>query len=278
MSADPQVERIAVDWAMPVADARAYLDSSAAGCPSPASQLSASACLHAPAGRGLSADVPLAWGAEATSGALWFDRLRCDDGATPEVVRASVVVWEVSCPLDLEPARWFVDPESCGSPCPPQGVSVMPVDAANLERQASTALAEERTGDALHFVGMSISRYPHYASTWRLAGLARAATGDHPGALEAFQTALELDPRDGRAAYYAVRAAHSAASWEEARDRAAALAPLLEGAPDVQAEVRCVEAVARLRLGDPGGAPLAVAACAAGANGCCSVEPGADSP
>lgn len=279
VSSDPRIERRAADWAMPVADARAYLESSDAGCPSPTSQLSASACLHAPPGRGLSADVPLAWGAAATDGgALWFDRLRCTDGATPEVVQASAVVWEVSCPLDMAPAQWFVDSETCGSPCPPEGVSVMPVDAANLERQASAALAEERTGDALHFVGMSISRYPHYASTWRIAGLARAATGDHAGALEAFRTTLYLDPRDGRAAYYAVRAAHSAEAWEEARDRAAELAPLLAGSPEVQAEVQCVEAVSRLNLGDASGAPLAIQACAAGASGCCAVEPGADLP
>ncbi|MFT4974216.1 MAG: tetratricopeptide (TPR) repeat protein [Myxococcota bacterium] len=269
VAADPAIERQAAKWSMPVSDARVYLGSSDAGCPSPDSLLPASACLQAPADRGLSAEQPLAWGAAGAADPLWFGRLRCRSGATPQAVSEAGGTWRVQCPGDLAAVRWHVDATSCGSPCPPVGVEVMAADAANLERQVSAALVEERTGDALHLAGMSISRFPQYASTWRLAGLARAATGDHAGALEAFEAAEAIDPADSRAAYYAVRAAHSAGRWEAARDRAERLAPSLGADPVLQADVRCVEAIARIRLGDAQGAPQAAAACAAGAPGCC---------
>ena len=148
----------------------------------------------------------------------------------------------------------------------------MPADALHLEHQVSQALDEQRTGDALHLAGVALSRYPLYASTWRLAGVARAATGDHTGAIVAFDEALARDPADVLASYYAARSAHSAAMWPEARDRASALLPRLD-APTLRAEVQCIEAIARIRLGDAAGPPLAVAACASGAVGCCQSGP-----
>ena len=148
----------------------------------------------------------------------------------------------------------------------------MPADALNLEVQVAAALADQRIGDALNLAGFGLSRFPQYASTWRVAAVARAATGDHQGALEACDKALSIDPGDQRAAYYAVRAAHSAELWAAARERAAALRPSLDE-PLLQAEVQCIEAIARTRLGDAAGAALAAEACAAGAQGCCSASP-----
>jgi len=123
-----------------------------------------------------------------------------------------------------------------------------------------------------------VTRFPNFASSWRMVGVARAATDDYAGALEAFSAALALDPADERARYYAVRAAHSAAQWPEARDRAAALWPELSGEPALQAEVQCIEVLARTELGDDSGAPLAATACAGGALGCCPLQPGRSAP
>ena len=269
VAADPGARRASA-WSMPLADARAFLSSSdPAGCPLPESTLSLSACLQANPARGRSPQAPLAWGPAAEQ-TLWHSRLRCDSGATPRLEQETPGTWLAQCPGDAQPERWFVDPEgACGSPCPPEGVLVMPADALNLEQQVAAALAEQRTGDAFSLAEIGLSRFPQYASTWRVAAVARAATSDHRGALEACDQALSIDPQDQRAAYYAVRAAHSAELWPAARDRAAALRPTLED-PGLHAEVQCIEAIARTRLGDAAGAPLATEACAAGAQGCCS--------
>ena len=272
VDADPAA-RLAAAWSMPLADARAFLGSSDPdGCPLPESDLPSSACLQADPERGRTSQTPLAWGPAAEQ-TLWHSRLRCDSGATPRLAQETPRTWLAQCPGDDQPARWFVDPEAaCGSPCPPEGVSVMPADALNLEVQVAAALAEQRTGDALNLAGFALSRFPQYASSWRVAAVARAATGDHQGALEACDKALSIDPADRRAAYYAVRAAHSAELWAAARDHAVALRPVLDE-PSLQAEVQCVEAIARTRLGDAAGAALAADACAAGAQGCCSGTP-----
>lgn len=272
VDADPAA-RLGAVWSMPLAAARAFLGSSDPdGCPLPESVLPPSACLQADPERGRSPQAPLAWGPAAEQ-TLWHSRLRCASGATPRLAQETPRTWLAQCPGDAQPVRWFVDPEAaCGSPCPPEGVSVMPADALNLELQVAAALAEQRTGDALSLAGIGLSRFPQYGSTWRVAAVARAATGDHQGALEACEEALSIDPRDQRAAYYAVRAAHSAELWDVARDRAATLRPVLDE-PILQAEVQCIEAIARTRLGDAAGTVLATEACIAGAQGCCPATP-----
>jgi hypothetical protein len=266
--ADASPQRLAAQWEMPVADVQGFVDSSPQRCPAPTSILTASACLHVPPTHGLSLETPLAWGPVPEDG-LWHGRLRCGSGATPRIAGEHPGLWWVQCPEDAHPVAWFVDVQAaCGNPCPPQGMTVMPADAWNLERLVAQALEERRTGDALQLAGMGVDRFPQHASAWQGLGMSRAATGNHAGALEAFTHAQQLDPGDDWIAYCALRAAHSASMWSETVTRAQLLQPRLSE-PDMVAEVMCMEGIARTRLGEASGAAVSAAACAAGALGCC---------
>lgn len=269
---EPEAQRQAAQWEMPLVDARRYLERSTDGCPTPESVLHASACLHTHPAHGVVAQQPLTWGAPSAD-VLWHGRLRCHSGASPQMTQVSTRQWLVKCPEDAAATRWFVDPQApCGNPCPPVGFTVMPADAQGLEQMIEQALDEGRTGDALQLAGVSVDRFPQYASTWNGLGMARAGTGDHRGALDAFVQSLAIDPTDVWTGYCALRAAHSAQLWDETVSRAQLLLPALS-APDMQAEVMCMEGIARTQRGDATAAATVAAACAAGATGCCEPAP-----
>ena len=165
---------------------------------------------------------------------------------------------------------WYVSAEgACSSPCPPDGMVLLPAQARVLERVAEEALGEGRLGDALRDAVALTEQAGAFASSWSQLGAAQAANHNYRAAREAFDHAARIDPLTVDYAWYAALAAWSASDWVDASARATALLGRLGSDDDRRPDAMCMEASARDRLGESGAAALLEAACIAGATGCC---------
>ncbi|MCB9681705.1 MAG: hypothetical protein H6733_09560 [Alphaproteobacteria bacterium] len=238
----------------------------------------------------------LAWAEQAT-GSLWSGRLLCPSGALANATRVQwraqahqeslpesqaridagdlidvdiVDRWTVSCPGEDDHV-WFANIYRCGNPCPPDGFTVFPDEAAAAVR---TGYAQLELGDTLNaslLAARALSAAPDTEPPYRLLYQIALKSQKVDTALKALDALEELRPGDADLLVRHALVAGGAGRRAELDEVLLALRLVAKEGHPLAPEVACLETL-RARMD---GAPAEVvdagvrAACDGGSSICC---------
>lgn len=260
-------------------------------CPAPTLEVEPTLCQGLPSKHGQVPELPLEWGVDVVGEQLWFGRLVCEDGAMPKLrlegvygpaPKASLAPpsptqsealdlldrWTLRCPG--QPAMTlYYNLYRCGSPCPPLGVSLLPAAAFKDYLASLEAHGARRLEEAYELATRALDASPE-SELFRLwlATLANER-GLHERALLLYEEAAARYTSD---AQLQLRRAETLLLLDRPREAEALLTKLLDALPSTHKErpySMCLHATAVMLFDLERSAPLARAACQAGASSCC---------
>jgi tetratricopeptide (TPR) repeat protein len=91
-----------------------------------------------------------------------------------------------------------------------------PKEASKLYDKGVKNLRKDKPKKAAKFLEQAVAIYPDYASAWTALGEARSSLGDAPGAAQAFDRAIEIDPKYIRPYVSAAQFHLGQRHWDEA--------------------------------------------------------------
>ncbi len=266
-----------------------------AACPTFVSDVHASSCDGLPGGYGTTKEMPLEWGlaARGNDSSLYYGRLVCPNGAVASARRTgnagappqpsgSPLVgdgewsgndvldsWAVTCP-GMPAVTLYTNTYRCGSPCAPRPFDLLPAAATRALERSRLALEAKDVEGALAGAREAAAAEPESEIVQAWLGMVLLESGRPVPAVDAFAAASSMNPFDP---YHRL---HEAFAWQALNepDKAEQVIDELRGslAPDhaLVPDVTCMKAWAiRVRGDEPGGRPLAEAACARGVSACC---------
>ena len=239
-------------------------------------------CVGAPpVGYGHLPSRPLEWGA-TSAGALYFGRLVCPGGglAISERVREpgeslppGVSAWEVHCPGDEAPRKWYVSARKCGSPCPPDGLHVIP--QAALQRYLASVEAFEggQPAPALDLAQAAVTLAPPNELLTLWLGTMLEQNGRASEAVAYYEAAIRMNPDDPEHKLFLARAQRAAGHEAPYRAAVTDLLAKLPGGHPLVPELQCLQSEILRHDGKTAEAStLAQRACAAGKADCCPAK------
>lgn len=266
-------------------------------CPTPETVVDMAQCEDLPRKHGLTAQTPLEWG-DAGRGQLWFGRLMCPSGASPQAERTGnigsvqygssaplsqhgtamsglsggqspdiVDAWTIHCPGESQ--EWYANIYRCGNPCPPAGFRIMDAEAARAVSDADELLTGGQPSAALGAARKAHEIEPGADLPLIYQGLALIRMGRYVDALDSLEKALEIDPTASVVSMYAVKSAMLIEDWERGRAFSDTLLDNLSAEDPAYPDALCLHAEVLAGQGDAEAEPTRAAACEAGAESCC---------
>lgn len=268
-----------------------------AACPTPDAVVDMAQCAALPKQHGLTPETPLEWG-NAGRGQLWYGRLMCPSGASPQVERSGnigsvkygstaalsehgeamsglaggespdiVDAWTVHCPGGSH--EWYANIYRCGSPCPPAGFRIMDAEAARAVSDADELLSGGQPTAALNAARKAQDLEPGADMPMLYAGLALIQLGRYAEALDALEAAFAIDSTATVPGLYAIQSAVLTESWARGRAISDTMMGQLSPGDEAYPDALCLRSRILAGQGDAGADTAREAACAAGAASCC---------